>query len=330
MTRLRLTIACWEYDRTHALRDGTVQPEGIDLNWLVLDPTQSFFRMLRFQEFHVSELSLASYTILKSRGEAPFIAIPIFPSRTFRHSCIYINTEGGIKRPQDLVGKRIGVPEFQMTAAVFMRGLLHHEYGVARESVRWLFGGQEEPGRESVIPFKLPERIKLEPIPPGQTLSRMLEAGEIEALATPYLPSPFLRGSPKVKRLIPNYKEVEKDYYRRTRIFPIMHTLVIREDVYKEHPWVAISLFKAFSRAKEHAYQMLYNTDAIRLTLPWLLDAVEETREALGHDFWPYGLEPNLPTLEALTQYLYEDGLTARKMTPQELFAPNSLERHKM
>lgn len=320
MTRLRLTLACWDYDRTRALIDGTIQPNGIDLVNVVLPPMETFTRMLRFREFHVSEMSLASYTILKAQGKNPFTAIPVFLSRFFRHSCIYINTASGIQRPEDLVGKRIGVPQYQFTAAVFARGMLHHDYGVTPESVQWLWGGQEEPNSSNATLYTLPENIRLELIPTGKTLSQMLEQGEIDALITPFFPSPFLNGSPNVKRLFESHKEIETDYYRRTGIFPIMHTVVIRNDVLRENPWVTQSLYQAFVQAKARAEHELYETDALKVMLPWMLDAVEETWSVMGRDFWPYGVESNRTTLCALMQYLVEQGLIERAIPIEELF----------
>ncbi len=328
--KLKLTLACLDYDRTRALFDGTVQPEGIELNCLALAPNETFFRMFRHREFDVSELSLSSYSTLKARGECPFIAIPVFPSRFFRHACIYINAAAGIAQPADLKGKRVGAPEYQLTAAVFVRGMLQHEYGVAAEDVQWFWGGQEERGRKGVIAMKLPERIRLREIPGDTTLTAMLEAGELDALITPNMPSAFVSGSPKVKRLFPDFKQVEMDYFRRTRIFPIMHTVALRADIYQEHPWAAQSLSKAFARAKAIAHQQMYDTDALRLTLPWLIHHIEETRAVMSPDFWPYGVQANRPTLEAFTLYLIEQGLADRRLEPEELFAPNTLDEFKI
>jgi 4,5-dihydroxyphthalate decarboxylase len=330
LSKLKLTLACWDYDRTRALFDGTVQPEGIELNCLALAPNETFFRMFRNREFDVSELSLASYSTLKARGDCPFIAIPVFTSRFFRHSCIYVNSDAGIKRPEDLKGKRVGVPEYQVTAAVFVKGMLKQEYGVTAEDVNWFWGGQEAAGRVGVISYQLPERIHLKNIPDGKTLSAMLEAGELDALISPNMPSPFVSGSPKVKRLFPNYKQVEMDYFKRTRIFPIMHTVVLRKEIYEQHPWAAQSLFKAFSQAKALTQKEIYDTDALLVMLPWLIDHIEETRTIMGDDYWPYGLECNRTTLDALTSYLVEQGLAERKLKPEELFAPNTLEEYKI
>lgn len=323
MSKLPLTLACWDYDRTRPLMDGRVQPEGIDLNVLVMRPAETFARMLQHREFQVSELSLASYVTLKARGECPFVAVPVTLSKIFRHSCIYVRPDAGIKTPQDLKGKRIGTQQYGSTGTVFMRGMLQHEYGVLGEDIHWFMGGLNTPTEPPLLPLNLPPTIKLDFLPGSQTLQGMLEAGELDGLLTLYIPSIFQRGSPRIARLFPNYKEVEQDYYRRTRIFPIMHTVVIREDVYQEHPWVAASLYQAFCAARDMAVNGLYDTDALRLALPWLIDHVEEAWRIFGKDFWAYGLEPNRPALEAIGQYVFEQGLAPRPVSPDELFAPN-------
>ena len=326
MNKLTMTLACWDYDRTRPLLTGVIEPEGIELIGIVLRPNETFFRMLSFREFDASEMSLSTYASLKAKGDCPFVAVPVFLSRIFRHSCIYVHTDSGIERPEDLAGKRIGLTQYQNTASVYARGMLQHDYGVAPESVHWLHGAQEEGGRKTLPSDPPPARIKLDPIGHGMTLSTMIDKGELDALITTSIPSSFLRGSPRVRRLFPNYKEVEQDYFRRTGIFPIMHTLVVRQDVYDRHPWVARSLFKAFSAAKEYAYNEAYETDALKLTLPWVIGAVEEARATMGVDYWPYGVESSRPTLEALTQYLAEQGLAQRAAPIEELFAPNTLD----
>ncbi len=234
MTNLRLTFACGPYDRTQALRDGTIRPEGIDLTYINLQPAEIFWRMLQYKEFDASEMSLSNYTTLVGSGLAPFVAIPVFPSRVFRHGYFFINTQKGIKGPGDLKGKRGGVPEYSMTAAVYMRGLLEHEYGVKPSDVEWV------QGRADRLGHKLPPDIRLTQAPAGTELGDLLERGEIDFLMTANNPLSFRRGAPNVKRLFPNYRELEQDYYRRTKIYPIMHTVVIRRDVYERDPWVAI------------------------------------------------------------------------------------------
>jgi 4,5-dihydroxyphthalate decarboxylase len=322
MPDLKLTLACWDYDRTRPLIDGRVRPEGIDLDIQVLRPRQTFQRMLDTQEFHVSELSLASYAALKGRGQCPFVAVPVALSKIFRHSCIYVRTDAGIKTPADLKGKRVGTSQYSSTALVFMRGMLQHDYGVAPSDLHWFMGGLNTFTEQPLIPLNLPKDVRLDFLPAGQTLESMFEAGALDALLSIYIPSLFLKGSPRVARLFPDFKRVEQDYYRRTRIFPIMHIVVLREDVYKEHPWAARSIYQAFRAAKDLAVEGLYDTDALQLALPWLIDHVEEAWRVFGKDFWSYGLEANRPTLAAIGRFVHEQGLSPRVVSPDELFAP--------
>ena len=326
MSKLRLTLACWDYDRTRPLLDGTVQPEGIEITPIVSRPSETFYRMLRFSEFEISELSLANYTMLRARGDTSFEAIPVFPSRMFRHSCIYVNVNSGIDEPQDLVGKRVGVPEYSMTAAVFVRGLLLHEYGVEPKTIEWFSGTQDGLQRPTRIDFEPPEGVVLHRLPIEQDMGPMLESGELDAIISPNMPVAFTKDPSPIRRLFPNYREAEREYFVRTGIFPIMHTVVLRRDVYEQHPWAAHSLYLAFAEAKRRAYEQLVETDALKVTLPWVLAELEETRRVMGHDFWPYGLTRNRPALEALPQYLYEQGLADRVPAVEELFAPNALE----
>jgi 4,5-dihydroxyphthalate decarboxylase len=323
MPKVPLTLACWEYDRTEALRDGRVRVEGVELNYLPLTVEETFWRMLRYQEFDAAELSMSSYLMGRDRGDLSMIAIPVFPSRFFRHSCIYVNARSGISEPRDLIGKRMGVPEYQITMAVWARGILEHEYGVKPREVLWFTGGEEQPGREEKLRLNLPSEIKIQPIPSDKTLSVMIETGEIDALMTARIPSPFVRGSPHVRRLIPRYREIEEEYYKRTKIFPIMHTVVLREDLYHEHPWVAQSLYKAFCQAKMICEEAWYES-ALKVMLPWFVPELEREKSILGDDLWPYGLEANRHVLETLIQYEFEQGLIARKMEPESLFAPNT------
>jgi 4,5-dihydroxyphthalate decarboxylase len=320
MPNLKLTLACWDYDRTRPLIDGRVKPEGIDLDIQVLRPRQAFQRMLDQQAFQVSELSLASYTTLKARGACPFVAVPVALSKIFRHSCIYVRSDAGIRTPQDLRGKRVGTSQWSSTGLCFMRGFLQHDYGVLAEEMHWFMGGLNTFVEPPLIPLNLPDTIKLDFLPGGQTLEAMFEAGELDALLSLYLPNLFLAGSPRISRLFPNFKEVEQDYYRRTRILPIMHTVVVRQDVHDRHPWVAKSLYKAFCEAKALAVDGLYDTDALRIALPFLIDHVEEAWRVFGKDFWAYGLEPNRPTWEAIGRFVFEQGLAPRVVTPEELF----------
>lgn len=330
MSKLRLSMACWNYDRTRALLEDRIPIDGIDLTYLNLPVEETFFRMLRHHEFDVAEMSLSSYTLSLFADEPQFIAIPIFPSRFFRHSCIFINRRSGIREPRDLVGKRVGTPEYQMTAGVWIRGILSDEYKIPVTSVQYFNGGEEEPKRSEKLTLSLPPEIQLEPIPPGKTLSQMLDAGEIDALYSARMPSTFVKGSPNVGRLFEDYQTVERDYFSRTKIFPIMHAVVIRRNVYEKHPWIAQSLYKAFVRAQRETYDELYQTAALKYMLPWLIKHVEETRALMGQDFWPYGLEENIQTLTTFLRYSFEQGLSKRQLAPQELFAHESLESFKI
>ncbi|MCX8022075.1 MAG: hypothetical protein N2745_04810 [Syntrophorhabdaceae bacterium] len=330
MKKLRFTFACSPYDRMYPLMTGIVVPEGMDFNFIPLEVEETFWRQLRHQEFDGSEMSMSSYTMARSRGDDRFIAIPVFTSRFFRHSCVYINVHKGIEKPEDLKGKVVGVPEYQMTAALWLRGIFQHEYGVHPREIHWRSGGEEVPGREEKIKLNLPPDIDYQPIPKDKTLSNMLDAGEIDALFTARTPSCFAKGSPNVKRLFENYVEVEKEYYRRTKIFPIMHTITIKRKVYEENPWVAMSLYKALSAAKEITLKQLHLTSALHAMLPWLVSHVEETKKVLGDDWWPYGIEKNRETIEAICKYSYEQGLSARLMTIEELFAPETFDEFKI
>lgn len=327
MGRLHLDFACGSYDRTRALQDGSIEPEGIDLSYIPIDPPEEvFWRMLVHREFDAAEMSLGSYVAGHARGDLPFIAIPAFVSRMFRHSAAYINAESGIRRPEDLKGKRVGVPEYQMTATVWLRGILQDDYGVKPSDLHWYAGGQEHPGRREKIRLTLPADVRLERIPGDRTLSSMLVAGEIDALFAARMPSPFVEGSPRVRRLFPNYREVEADYFRRTGIFPIMHVVAIRRELYERHPWIAQSLFKALSEAKARCAGSLYDARALRAMLPWAIAEYEEARRLMGDDFWPYGLEANRTVLETFVRYASEQGVAARPVAVDELFAPETLD----
>ena len=327
MSKLQLTLACWDCDRTRPLIDGRVRPVGIELDIKILRPREMFKRMLDNAEFDVSELSLANYAALKARGDCRFVAIPVASSRMFRHSCIYLRSGAGIKTPGDLKGKRVGATSYSSTAIVFMRGMLQHDYGVAPSDLQWFIGGLNDAPElntsvEQIIALNLPKNIELQSILDDDTLEGLLAAGKLDAIFSIYIPAMFQNGSPGIARLFPNFREVEQDYYRRTHIFPIMHTVVIREDVHSKHPWVARSLYQAFCDAKDTAVRGLYDTDALRLVLPWLIDHLEEARRELGNDFWAYGLEANRPALTAIGRYVYEQGLAPRSVEPDELFLP--------
>lgn len=320
-----LTFTCWNYDRMRGIQDGEVTIEGVDLTFLAMEMPESFFRMLHYGDFEASEMSLSWYTRTFFSEPRPFVAIPVFPSRMFRHSCIYVNTDSGITSPADLIGKRVGVPEYQMTAAVWIRGILADHYGVPVNSMTYFTGGLEEPGRTEVA-LDLPADIHVVPIGDQRTLSRMLADGELDALYTAHMPSCYEQKTPNVRRLFEDYEAEEKKYFRETGIFPIMHTVVIRTDVLERHPWVAASLLEACERSKQLVYKELFEPAAPKYTLPWLMAAAEATREVFGvDDFWPYGFDSNRETLSTFLRYSHEQGLIPHQPEPEELFFPSTL-----
>jgi 4,5-dihydroxyphthalate decarboxylase len=286
--------------------------------------------MLRHREFDVAEMSLSSYTLSLFSDHPPFIAIPVFPSRFFRHSCIYVHRGSNITQPKDLIGKRVGVPEYQITAAVWIRGILADQYEVPVGGPEYLSGGLENAGRPEKIKLSLPPSIRLRSIPPTETLSNMLASGAIDALYTARMPSTFAGANGKVARLFPDYDVVEREYFRATKIFPIMHTIVIRREVYEKNRWIVQSLCKAFAVAQAEVYEDLRETAALKTMLPWLTRHLEDTEEALGKEFWPYGLERNQNTLDIFLRYHFEQGLSKRLLQATELFAPESLESFKI
>jgi len=312
-----------------ALQDGTVTPEGVMLTYLPLMMPEPAFRMLHHGEFEAAEMSLSWYARTVAAERRPFVAIPVFPSRMFRHSSVYVNADSGITSPEQLRGKRVGCPEYQMTAAVWMKGILADRHDVPVESVKYFTGGLEQPGRIEVA-MDLPPSIDIQAIPADRTLSAMLEVGEIDALYTAHAPSSFGGGSGKVVRLWPDSKSVERQYFKDTGIFPIMHVIVVRQDVYEANRWVAQSLTKAFEQAKTIAYADLHETTALKYMLPWLTQAAEETAELMGDDPFAYGIEANRRTLETFLRYSHEQHLTPRLLSPDELFAPETLEVSKI
>ena len=326
MSPLRLAVGCGDYDRTRALFTGFFQAKGIELDW---KPSQEaahelFVRVLR-GEFDVSEMSTSGLTALIARGSDELVGLPVFTSRLFRHSFLFINSACGIERPRDLAGRRVGVTDYSITASVWIRGFMQHDYGVAPEQMTWFEGPLDVPGHVVPLARQRPGNVQIQPIPPGATLSGLLEAGELDALVCAAVPDCFRRHSPNVRRMFPNYQEVEADYYRRTGIQPIMHTMVVRRNVYEQHPWVARSLYEAFERSKQMCYRWLEETGAPRTSLIWLQAHAAAEREIFGPDPWPYGVEANRKTLEALVTYAHEQGLAERLVAPEELFAEETL-----
>jgi len=325
--KLPLTVACWDYDRTRALFDGRVQVEGCDPNYLSLPVEETFFRALRSAEFDVAELSFSSYTVLRSRGASPYVAIPVFLSRMFRHSSIYIRTDRGIREPRDLVGKTLGVPEFQLTALVWARGILEDEYGVKPSDIHWRTGGVEQPGRHEKVALSNTAGLDIQPIPSSETLNQWFIDGKIDGIIAPRVPSAFADGQANIGRLFPDFRRAEKDYFAKTGIFPMMHVVGIRNELVEQHPWLPASVLKAFTQAKDVAQQSLSELAALKVMLPWVADEYRDAVALMGADYWRYGIQGNEPAIEAFLRYHHTQGLSERKMGIADLFAPSTLEQ---
>ncbi|TVQ29763.1 MAG: ABC transporter substrate-binding protein [Geminicoccaceae bacterium] len=326
MKRLPLTVACGNYDRTRAIWDGRVPIEGTDTTYVYLEAEEAFHRAFKFAEFDVSEISFSSHMMMASRGASPYVGIPAFVSRVFRHSAIYVRADAGIERPEDLAGRRVGLPEYQLTACLWVRGILQDEHGVRPQAVTWFSGGQEETGRGERAPLQLPPDIDCRRIPPDRTLVDMLAAGELDALVTARAPSSFVRGEPHVRRLFPDYVAAERAYFERTRMFPIMHLIGIRRDLVERHPWLPVSVYKAFVEARRLARADLEEIGCLRVMHPWIYAHTQDLIGLMGKDFWPYGIEANRRELEAMMRWSHEQGLAARPLALEDLFAPSTLD----
>jgi 4,5-dihydroxyphthalate decarboxylase len=326
MSRLPITVATWDYDRVRPLTDGRVSIEGCEVNHLTMPVEECFERAYFHGEFEVAEIGFSPYLIALSRGVSPYVAVPVFLSRMFRHSAVYIRTDRGISGPADLRGKRIGVPEYQMSAVMWFRGHLQDEFGIAAKDINWVQGGLENPGRREKFPLNLPPGFPLASAPDGETLSGMLAGGTLDAVMAARRPSCFVSAHPQVSRLFPDYRAAERDYYRKTGIFPIMHALGVRRDVHQKNPWLAASLCKAFTKAKRLADAEFAETTALKIGLPWVNAEYDETRALMGDDYWSYGLNPqNRRTLEAMARYSFEQGLAVRLLSVDEMFAESTL-----
>ena len=325
MSKLPLTFACGPYDRMEALNYGLIDVEGIDLNFIEIQaPREIFDRMVGAQEFDVSEMSLAEYVTMTAKDISPFIGIPVFPSKAFRHGFICINRDAGIREPKDLAGKRIGTPLYTQTAAIWIRGDLENIYGVDLSDVTWIQGAVEKPGThgDPPAPPQLLKPIDITPNTSDKSLSDMLADGEIDAILGSRMPDSVRTRPDKVGYLFPDFREEEKRYYREYRQHPIMHLVVIRKDVYAANKWIAQSLYKAFLAAKDWALERMYFSGAQRYMLPWLFDDLREIDEVFGGDPWPYGIEENRPTLEAFVKYMHQQNFIPEVVPVEDLFAP--------
>jgi 4,5-dihydroxyphthalate decarboxylase len=324
---VRVTLACGATDRTLPMILGDVRPAGIELTFLRMYPEEVFWRMTRHAEFDAAEMSLSSYLLRRSRGDDALVAIPVFTSREFRHSCVWVRADAGIDAPTDLTGKRMGVPEYQMTAAVWIRGFLSDDFGVEPVDMQWYCGGLYQPGREEKLPISIPG-VDLRAIRADQTLSDMLLNGELDAIMGARPPRGF--PGPRVRRLFADFRQVEVEYFKRTRVFPIMHTVVVRRELLDREPWVARSLYDAFCESRRRAMAELAEPVVLTVTLPWQIAEVERTRELMGDDYWPYGLEPNRAALETLMRYSRQQALAERSIPIESLFAPSTLDEYRI
>jgi 4,5-dihydroxyphthalate decarboxylase len=314
--KLPLSLAIGPYDHTRDLR-----PEGIELRRLDLPIEEIFFRFTKFREWDVSEMSFGKIISLMTEDRPPIVALPVFVSRVFRHSAIYVADPKKIRTPKDLEGKRVGIPEWAQTAGIYVRGMLQHEYRVDLARIDWRQAGVREAGRVEKVELRLPPGVKIQAMP-QHTLAGLLSAGELDAAIS--------ARDPGGERLFANHRELEADYYRKTRIFPIMHVVVVRREAYERDRWIAMNLFKAFEEAKQLALERIADIGASQVPVAWVADHARQWQAMAGQDFWPYGLEPNRATLEAFLQYGFEQGVARRRLKPEELFAPETLERAKI
>lgn len=321
MAPLKLTFAASEYDHFHDLISGTVAAEGIELNSLNLTIEEIFFRFTKFREWDVSEMSMGKYVSLKSQGGESITAIPVFPSRVFRQSSLYIRADSSLKGAGELAGKRIGIPEWAQTASIYTRGWLAHQVGVPLAEIEWVQAGVNQPGRVEKVELRLPDGIRYRP-EPERNLNDMLLAGDIDVAMSAHPPEAAENGSGEIVRLYPNYREIEEAYYRETGIFPIMHVIALRGDTFQANRWIAMNLLKAFEEAKRNAMRRAQEITATRFPFAWCFDAAAEARTLFGDDFFPYGIESNRTTLEAFLRYGFEQGVCHRKIAPEDLFPP--------
>jgi 4,5-dihydroxyphthalate decarboxylase len=329
MSKLQLSIAIGDYDRVRPLVDGSVQMDGVDPVFMLLEPEEIFFRAFRHADFDICELSMSSFTVKTAAGDCAYVGVPVFPSRAFRHNSIYVRGDHGIARPEDLKGKRVGVPEYQVTANVWTRAVLEDAYGVRPSDVTWVRGGYDQPGRIEKITLNLPPDVRIEDAPDGTTISGMLADGEIDAVIGPRAPSCFGQ-HPQVRWLFPDPAAAAAEWFRKTRIFPIMHILGIRRSLAEQHPWLPVAALKAFEISKARAIEKLATVAASKVTLPFIDEQLHAARRLMGDDFWSYGLEANRHVLETFLRRHHAEGLSGRVLKPEDLFHPSTHETHRI
>lgn len=330
MTDLKLSLAMGDYDRTRAIVDGRVQIDGVDPVPMLLSPEEMFFRAFRHQAFDIAELSLSSYSISVARGDPHYVAVPVFLSRAFRHTSAYVRTDRGIDRPEDLKGRRIGIAEYQLSANVWLRGILEEDFGLKPSDVTWVRGGMDTPGRPEKIKLDLPSDVTVEQAAEGATLNGMLAEGEIDGFIGPRWPRCFSEGHPHVGRLFRDSIGAAEEYYSRTRIFPIMHVLGVRRSLAEQYPFLPSALFKAFTESKRLAEAALDDTSATKVTMPFVEDTLNRARALMGPDPWSYGVAANAHVLDKFLDYHAAQGLSPRRVQVDELFHPSTLEAYSL
>jgi 4,5-dihydroxyphthalate decarboxylase len=329
MGKLTISLACCDYDRTRAVFDGRVPVEGCEVVAVAMSPEEAFHRAFKYQEFDVTELSMSSYMNVQSRGDSPYVGIPVFLSRLFRHSSIYVRKDSGIEKPEDLKGKMVGVPEYQMTAALWVRGILQDEYGVMPADIHWRNGGLEEGGREERAPLSLPDEIDLQSISKDETLAEHLNDGRLDALISARAPSCF-QTNDDVVRLFPDYKTAEQAYFTKTGMFPIMHLVGIRRSIVEKHPWLPVNVYNAFLKAKQICYAEMEEVGHLNQTMPWPVYELEQVRKLMGPDHWRYGVHENAREIEAMLRYSFEQHLSVRQLEASDIFAESTFELTKL
>jgi 4,5-dihydroxyphthalate decarboxylase len=325
MPGVPLSMAISNYDHVGDLLNGRIRPEGIDLMPMELSVEEIFFRMFSFVEWDVAEFSMAKYVSLVGTGTAPFRAIPVFPSRVFRQSAFYVATSGPLHGPQDLAGRRIGIPEWAQTAGVYARAFLQHQCGVRLADIYWVQAGVNQPGRAEKAALSLPDGVKIEQVR-DKSLNELLLAGDLDGIISAREPAAFLAHDPRIARLWTNYRSIEETYYRDTGVFPIMHVIVVRNETLTRHPWIAMNLLRAFDEAKANSLKRLSTIVNSSVAIPWMHYAYNHAQEVIGENFWPYGIEDNRRTLEAFLQHCGEQGITQRVLSVEELF-PHELSK---
>jgi 4,5-dihydroxyphthalate decarboxylase len=321
MHKVHLTLAIGDYDHVRDFVQGDIQAQGIEITYLKLVHEEIFYRFIYFREWEISEISMAKYVSLISQNDRSLTAIPVFPSRIFRLSSIFVHRDGDIQRPEDLAGKKVGIPEWAQTASVYARGYLAHQVGIPLQDIDWYQAGVNQAGRTEKVDLKIPKGVRYTPVP-DRSLTELLLSRDLDAIMSARPPQHFLDGKPEIVRLFPDYRAMEEAYWRETGIFPIMHTVAIRADVLKRYPWVAMNLFKAFEEAKRRSMERAADMASPRFPIPWCFEYVARSRELFGHDYWPYGIEANRTTLEAFLEYAHEQGVCHRHLNVEELFPP--------